>query len=68
MDRLAEIRQRVADRDDSNALNSACGEYNCPCHQDVPFLLAQIDKLSSQLPEGMQHCTILFKQCEKGHS
>ena len=26
------------------------------------------DKLESQLPKGMKHCTIVAKQCELGHS
>lgn len=25
------------------------------------------DGLLSQLPEGMKHCTIIFKECDKGH-
>ena len=29
---------------------------------------AQRDKLLAQLPETMQHCTILSKRCEKGHA
>lgn len=28
---------------------------------------AEIERLRSQLPDGMKHCTILFKECEKGH-
>ena len=30
-------------------------------------LQAYADKLLSQLPEGMKHCTIVFKECPKGH-
>lgn len=30
-------------------------------------LLARIRELESKLPEGMKHCTIRFKECEKGH-
>lgn len=26
-----------------------------------------IERLTWQLPEGMEHCTIQFKECEKGH-
>jgi hypothetical protein len=29
--------------------------------------LERADRLQKQLPEGMEHCTILFKECEKGH-
>lgn len=28
---------------------------------------AECDRLTAQLPAGMQHCTILFKECDKGH-
>jgi hypothetical protein len=28
---------------------------------------AERDRLRRQLPEGMKHCTIQFKECEKGH-
>lgn len=28
---------------------------------------AEIERLLSQLPEGMKDCTIQFKECEKGH-
>ncbi len=28
---------------------------------------AEIERLQGQLPEGMKHCTIQFKECEKGH-
>lgn len=27
----------------------------------------EIEKLRSQLPDGMKNCTIVFKQCERGH-
>jgi hypothetical protein len=27
----------------------------------------ELTKLRNQLPKGMEHCTILFKECEKGH-
>lgn len=43
IDTIAEIRARVADRDDSNAMASACGEYNCGCHAAVPVLLDAYD-------------------------
>lgn len=28
---------------------------------------AEITALREQLPEGMKHCTIIFKECDKGH-
>ncbi len=27
----------------------------------------EVRRLRSQLPEEMQHCTILFRECDKGH-
>lgn len=33
----------------------------------VEYRNDRIAGLTAQLPEGMKHCTILFKQCEKGH-
>lgn len=30
-------------------------------------LQARVAELESQLPEGMKHCTIQFRECEKGH-
>lgn len=34
---------------------------------DINDLLDQIDDLEAQLPEGMKHCTIRFKECKLGH-
>lgn len=34
---------------------------------EIDELRAERDALIAQLPEGMKHCTILFKECEKGH-
>ena len=33
----------------------------------LPLLLAEIARLRSQLPKGMNHCTIEFRHCAKGH-
>lgn len=33
----------------------------------VPKLLDEVERLRSQLPAGMEHCTVVFKQCDKGH-
>lgn len=30
-------------------------------------LVQERDALQAQLPAGMKHCTILFRECEKGH-
>jgi hypothetical protein len=41
------------------------------CHaSEMPLYLEAADaisKLYSQLPEGMKHCTIVFKECPVGH-
>jgi hypothetical protein len=41
------------------------------CHaSEMPLYIEAADainKLYSQLPEGMKHCTILFKECPVGH-
>jgi hypothetical protein len=37
---LQHVQERIAQRDDSNAMNSACGEYNCPCHYELPKAVA----------------------------
>lgn len=29
--------------------------------------LQRLEELEAQLPEGMKHCTIEFRECEKGH-
>lgn len=34
---------------------------------EVGRLQARVAELESQLPEGMKHCTIQFRECEKGH-
>lgn len=33
----------------------------------VKELTAEVERLKAQLPEGMEDCTIRFKQCPKGH-
>jgi hypothetical protein len=34
---------------------------------EVHRLTEENTKLKAQLPEGMEHCTIIFKECEMGH-
>jgi exosome complex RNA-binding protein Csl4 len=31
-------------------------------------LMAEVAELKAQLPEGMKDCTIVFKECSKGHA
>lgn len=44
MDRLERIKSSVARRDDWDAMTPVCGEYTCPCHYDVPYLLERLAK------------------------
>ena len=34
---------------------------------EIETLKERVAQLESQLPDGMQHCTITFHQCAKGH-
>lgn len=42
---ISKIEARIAKRDDTSALESACGEYNCSCHYDLPALCATVKHL-----------------------
>lgn len=33
----------------------------------VGSLITEVRRLRAQLPDGMQHCTLVFKECAKGH-
>ncbi len=35
--------------------------------QQLDARIAQVEELRAQLPQGMEHCTIRFKECEVGH-
>jgi len=42
--------------------------WYCQKHEEgLAIALEKIDTLTSQLPESMQDCTILFESCEEGH-
>lgn len=47
-ERIEEIQSRLDERDDSGAMLSACGEYNCPCHYDIEFLLSLVEELARE--------------------
>lgn len=48
IDHLRQIQKEVAERpSDENAMESACGEYNCPCHYQIGFLLEVIAKATT---------------------
>ncbi len=57
---IGEVERLRADLEASNALGvkSSDRARNLQC---------EVELLRSQLPEGMQRCKILFKQCELGH-
>lgn len=42
-------------------------EANSELNGDYLAAIAEAEQLRAQLPDGMKHCTILFKECEKGH-
>ena len=41
--------------------------YNPSQAAEVLALIEELAEARAQLPEGMKRCTILFKECEKGH-
>lgn len=45
---ISKIEARIAKRDDTSALESACGEYNCSCHYDLPALCATVKRLRAE--------------------
>ena len=72
-ERLAEIRKRL--KDTPGGMHSACGEYECDCHRDMPALLDEIDRLRAALrpfadiyakgshdPSDPEHCLSLLNQ------
>lgn len=79
----AEIRQLMVQRDDARlreaAWHTASVNDRAALHAqdralaDVSLseendrLIEENKRLLAQLPDGMKHCTILFKECEKGH-
>jgi hypothetical protein len=34
---------------------------------DIRAAVAEVERLRCHLPQGMEHCTIRFKECDKGH-
>ena len=52
----------------SRPVCSECGSvYTEECSCELDSLRSRINELESQLPDGMRHCTIVSKECEKGH-
>jgi uncharacterized small protein (DUF1192 family) len=52
-----ELREHLKDRDDSIVTLG----------NEITRLTAENERLRSQLPEGMEHCKILFEECPVGH-
>lgn len=48
-DKLKEIEERNNAGTTRGAMNSACGEYNCQCHYDIPLLLAAIRERDEEI-------------------
>jgi len=43
-------------------------EWECWSLGDAGSLFVELAReLERQLPDGMKHCTIVFKECDKGH-
>ena len=58
--RLAdELERPVGTQSTYSAMQQAAAELR--------RLHAEVERLRAQLPAGMQHCTIVFEQCAKGH-
>ena len=68
---LCECRRRLADAEAArDAQQSACADalrVVKALSADVEEVGAQRDALLKQLPDGMKHCTILFRTCKLGH-
>lgn len=45
---IAKLEAEIAARDDSTAMESACGEYNCSCHDRLPALCATVRQLITE--------------------
>jgi hypothetical protein len=55
---------------DGASLECVLQDANEAYHADAAELVAgraRIAALTAQLPDGMKHCTIVFKECDKGH-
>jgi len=61
---MEEGRERLAELAD--AFNKVCDENADFVAQSVTDE-NRIAELEAQLPDGMKDCTIVFKECEKGH-
>lgn len=48
---LEKLKSEMAERKlngDEFAMQSACGEYNCPCHYDLPKVIAAYEELEKK--------------------
>lgn len=68
--RLAWIRRAVAAESQIRAMAAACSTSRVlvdAAAVRIEELAAERDRLLKQLPDGMKDCTIVFKECPKGH-
>lgn len=61
---VAELPERH--RDDDGAMQSACGEYNCPCHYDLPRAVASA-ALVPKLVEALRSAFSVIELVSLGH-
>lgn len=67
-DELAGAVERLRERLD--AVSGIVGKFYRPRiveRDDLELVLDALEKARGQLPEGMEHCTIVFEECPKGH-
>jgi hypothetical protein len=50
-----------------DALRAKIQKYESMGFAGISYLEARVKELEAMLPEEMKHCSILFKECRKGH-
>ncbi|MBF0260261.1 MAG: hypothetical protein HQL97_00315 [Magnetococcales bacterium] len=63
-DQVAELQRQLAE---ARAARRHAQSVSSELVKEKRELEAQLAQRFDQLPEGMEECTILFKECEKGH-
>jgi len=68
---LPNLRARVAELETELLQERQLHDVTTQLHKhacsEADRLRARVEELEAQLPDGMKHCTIIFKECEKGH-
>lgn len=57
----------MSETSDSERVEKFVAELHAKCRTDLAREKERAKEILAQLPEGMQHCTIRFKSCKKGH-